>query len=213
MKRAIHLFAPVVLAFAAAHAAHADVSLTSEARAVTDFHAIDVPGVLAVDVTIGKPAHVEVRGEPELIGKVVTTVKDGTLVLDTKIRNFRGKNHLRVAVTVPSLDALSISGTARVDVKGLASDSLALRIPGTGQITLDGSARRFDVTIDGTGNLEADKLSSKDATIDVSGTGSASLRATQSVAINVTGTGSVDVSGNPAKVKKHVSGVGSVNVH
>lgn len=213
MKRAIHLLAPVVLAFAAAHAAHADVALVTEARPVSDFHAIDIPGTLAVDVTIGSPARVEVRGEADLVGKIVTGVKDGTLVLDTKLRNFRGKNHLSVAVTVPSLDALSIPGIARVKVTGLAADTLALRVPGTGQITLDGSARRLDITIDGTGNLEAERLAAKDATVDVSGTGSASLRATQSVAINVSGTGSVEVTGSPAKVKKHVTGVGSVSVH
>lgn len=213
MKRAISVFAPVVLAFAAAHAAHADAPVTTEARTVSGFHAIDVAGVLAVEVTVGKPARVEVRGEADLIAKVTTAVSDGVLVLDTKVKSFHHRNHLRVFVDVPSLDALTVSGTGDLKVAGVAANRFALSVPGTGQIKIAGETKQLDIKIDGTGNLEAKSFASKDASIDVRGTGSATLRATESVQINVTGTGSVEVVGNPARVKKSVTGVGAIDVH
>src|SRR4051812_9007732 len=119
MKRAISLLAPVILAFAAAHAAHADAPLVTETRAVAEFHAITVPGTLAVEVTVGKAPHVDVIGEPEQVAKVFTTVKDGVLVIDSKLRNDHQnhrRNHLRVIVTVPELDAITIGGVADMKV-------------------------------------------------------------------------------------------------
>jgi len=216
MKRAISLLAPVILAFAAAHAAHADAPLITEARAVAEFHAIAVPGTLAVEVTVGKAPHVDVTGDPEQVAKVFTTVKDGVLVLDTKLKDdhqSRRRNHLRVIVTMPVLDAINVGGVADMKVTGLAGDRLAVDLPGTASLRLTGATGRLELRISGTGNVEAKTLEAKDATIDVGGTGAAALRATQSVAINVTGTGSVDVVGHPGHVTKHVSGLGSVSVH
>jgi hypothetical protein len=49
-------------------------------------HALAVPGTIKVEVTVGKAAGVELRGEADLLAKVTTTVKDGVLVLDTPKR-------------------------------------------------------------------------------------------------------------------------------
>lgn len=210
MKRAISIL-PVLLAFAGA--AHAGAPITSEPRSVGDFHAIDVTGVLSVDVTVGKATHVDVSGEADLIDKISTTVQDGTLVLDTKIKKLPRNSHLKVTVTVPSLDGLKVGGTGDLKVRGVASERFAIDVSGTGEIKIAGETRQLDVSIGGTGNLEAQGFAAKNATIDVRGTGAAQVRATESVAIKVSGTGSVDVVGNPAKVTKKVTGVGSVSVH
>jgi hypothetical protein len=210
MKRAIS-FLPVLFAFAGA--AHADAPITSEARTVSDFHAIDVAGTLSVDVAVGKATHVDVSGEADLIDKITTTVQDGTLVLDTKIKKLPRKSHLKVTITVPSLDALKVGGTGDLKIKGVAAERFAIDVAGTGQIKIAGETRQLDVSIAGTGNLDAEGFAAKNAKIDVRGTGAASIRATESVAINVSGTGSVEVVGNPAKVTKKVTGVGSVSVH
>src|SRR5678815_560857 len=62
--------------------AHGDTE-ASQARSVGAFHAVELAGVLEVEVTVGKPASVEVSGDADLIDKVVTTVKDGVLVIST----------------------------------------------------------------------------------------------------------------------------------
>jgi hypothetical protein len=211
MKRALSLSAPLVLAFALALAAHADAPVSHEPRTVAAFHAIELAGTLEVDVTIGKPARVEVSGEADLLDKVSTTVKDGVLVLDTKPR-MRSHRHLRASIVVPDLRSITISGTGEMTVAGIANDSLAISLPGTGAITATGSTGALHVVVDGTGDVAAKGLTAKDATVEVNGTGQATLHATQSVEAKVTGTGSIDIVGNPTRVKKSVTGLGSINI-
>jgi Putative auto-transporter adhesin, head GIN domain len=211
MKRAISVLAPVFLALTFA-AAHADPSLATEPRPVGAFHAIDVAGTLQVEVTVGKAAHVEVAGDADLVGKITATVKDGVLVLDTP-RKLRNHSHLRATVTVPALDAITISGTADMKVAGVTGDSLAISVTGTGQLDVAGTTAALSVAVAGTAQIDAGALATKDARIDVRGTGQATLRAAQSVEVKISGTGSVDVLGNPARVKKSVTGTGAVQVH
>ena len=214
MTQARSSFAVVALSVVVglAGSARGDAPVSRETRPVTEFHAISVPGTIQVSVTVGKAASLELTGEADLLAKVTTTVKDGVLVLDTP-RRMRNHSHLRAIVTVPALDAIDVSGTAELKVTGLAAAGLAIRIPGTGTVTLAGTAGTIQASIDGTGQLDADQLAAKDARIAIGGTGQASLRASQSVDVTVTGTGSVDVAGNPPHVKKSVSGTGSVHVH
>src|SRR4029079_11227721 len=101
------------LLLACAAIAHAEPT-TSQQRQVGAVHAIELAGVMEVDVTVGKPASVEVTGDADLVDKVTTTVKDGVLVIDTpELRNHRHRRdtHLHTSVTVPDLDALTLSGT------------------------------------------------------------------------------------------------------
>jgi putative autotransporter adhesin-like protein len=211
MKRAITVLAPLFLAFAFA-TVHADAPLSREERPVGAFHAIEIAGTLRVEVTVGKAAHVEVAGEPDLVGKITATVKDGVLVLDTP-RRLRNRTHLRATVTVPALDAITISGTGDMKVAGVTGDRLAINLSGTGQIDVAGTTTSLSVSVDGTGQIDAGTLAAKDARIDVRGTGQATLRAVDSVEVKISGTGSVDILGNPARVKKSVTGTGAVQVH
>jgi hypothetical protein len=193
--------------------AHADTT-ASQSRSVGAFHAVELAGTLEVDVTIGKPASVEVTGDADLLDKVVTTVKDGVLVIDThEMRNHKRRNiHLRAIVTTPDLAALSLSGTGAMKVTGVASDRLAINLGGTGELTISGSTGSLRVDLGGTGEVSAKQLVAKDVVIDLGGTGSARLHASRSLEARVSGTGSVHVVGHPTQIKKSVSGLGSIHV-
>jgi hypothetical protein len=192
--------------------ANADPPAGGEARAVGEFHAIDLTGTLEVEVTLGKPARVEITGEPDLLARVTTTVKGGTLVIDTKPKLPR-HHHLRAIVSAPDLSALTISGTGAMKVTGVANDQLTLSLPGTGEIRVAGTTGALHLAVDGTGEVAAKDLAARDVTVEVNGTGSATVRASQSLEARVAGTGSIDVHGHPARVKKTVTGVGSIHLH
>ena len=205
----VAILACAIFAFAAAHA---DPKPAAEARTVAAFHGVELAGTLQVEIEVGKPAGVTVTGEADLLDKVVTTVNDGVLVLDTK-RDLPRKHHLRAVVTTPELTSIGISGTGDMHVAGIAGDSLAVRVPGTGALTLAGQASTLRLSVDGTGNIAAKNLATKVATVDMSGTGSATLQVSQSLDAKISGTGSIDVHGHPAQVRKSVTGVGNVHVH
>jgi hypothetical protein len=212
MKRMISLSA-VLLAFGFVGAA-ADPSPTRQARSVPAFHAIDLAGVIEVEVTIGKPASVEVTGDAALFDKVITTVKDGVLVVDTRLSHHdqRGRHQLKALVTTPSLTSLAVSGAGDIKVAGIANDDLTLTVPGVGAITATGSTSVLHVKVGGAGEVAAKDLAAKDATVEVSGTGDATVRATQSLDARISGAGSIEVHGRPARIKKSVTGVGDIRI-
>jgi hypothetical protein len=190
----------------------ADPRPASEPRTLSGFHAIDLAGTLEVEVKVGTSASVVVTGEPYLVDKVITTVKNGLLVIDTRPK-LRNHNHLRAIVTVPDLTSLAISGTGAMNVTGIASERLAINLSGTGAVTVAGSTGALHLVVDGTGEVEAGALAAKVATVEVNGTGQATLQASQSLEANISGTGSIDVTGHPAHVKKSVTGLGDIHIH
>ncbi|HEU4735197.1 MAG TPA: DUF2807 domain-containing protein [Kofleriaceae bacterium] len=187
----------------------------SVTRSVPEFHAIDLAGTLEIEVTVGKPVSCVLTGDAELFDKVITTVKSGVLVVDTRFDrdDRRGHHRVKALVTAPDLTSLSITGTGAIKAKGIANESLAISVPGTGAINASGSTGTLRVKLDGTGDFAAKDLAAKAAIVDVGGTGQATLRASESFEATISGTGSVDVHGRPARVKKTVTGVGNIHVH
>jgi putative autotransporter adhesin-like protein len=182
----------------------------SEIRKVGAFHAIDLAGTMRVEVRIDRATRVEVVGDADRFKQVLTDVKDGTLVVDT-----RGKldnSQLRVLVTVPDLDAVSVSGTGKLEVQGLANARLDARIPGTGAVKLVGSTGQLHVSVGGSGQLAAGDLAAKAVSVDVPGTAQLTVRASQSFDATIAGTGAIVVEGKPASVKKSVTGTAVIDV-
>jgi Putative auto-transporter adhesin, head GIN domain len=211
MKRiAPELVALFALIFVA-RAAGAGPSLAREPRSVGAFHAIELAGVIGVEVSLGVPASVAIAGEPALVGQVTTQVKDGVLVIGTR-PGLPDHHHLRAIITAPALDAATLSGTGGLALDHVQADKLAIRLSGTGSVVVDGAVSALRVVIDGTGAVDAEQLAARAVSVDVRGTGSASLRASQSVDARVSGTGSVEVHGKPASVKRQVTGAGNIQV-
>jgi len=194
--------------------AGADPTSSSQTRQVSAFHAIDLAGTLTVEVTVGKPASVEITGDADLVDKVITRVDNGVLILDTRREQHRDRrrNRLRAIVTMPDVTALTISGTGTMKVTGVGNERLAIAVPGTGELKLTGTTGALQIKLDGTGQVTASDLAARDVVVDIAGTGQATLRATSSLDARITGTGAIEVHGHPAQIKKSVSGVGSIQV-
>ncbi|HET9987995.1 MAG TPA: head GIN domain-containing protein [Kofleriaceae bacterium] len=187
-----------------------DRSDASDTRGVAAFHALEIHAAIDVDVTIGSPGKVELRGPAEWIAKLETRVDNGTLTIAMPHEG----NHprLRAVIMVPTLDGIHVSGVSHMHVATLAEKVLEVGVSGVATIDLSGRADTLVVKLSGTGEVRARDLATHDATVGVSGSGNATIRATQDVDVSVSGVGNVTLVGKPANVKKHVSGVGHVHV-
>jgi hypothetical protein len=209
MKRSAGLLAFSILALATR--AHADV------RKVDAFTAIDLQGLMAAEVRVGSAISVDVQGEADLAKLVSTTVKGGTLVIDTpddfkKHLKGRNDNKLKVVITMPALARVTISGTGAIEVDGLAQKTLDASISGTGSLKLKGRADTLKLGIQGTGEVRAKDLVASAVDVTVQGTAEAVVHATKSFEANVMGTAMVKVHGKPASVKKNVAGTAMIDV-
>ncbi len=207
------LFVLAIMFATACAPAGADPAIgSSELREVGDFHGIDVAGTIEVEARIDRATRVEVFAErADLLAKVTTSLTDGVLVIDTRGKLDRARR-LRVVVTVPRLDTLSISGTGTLRVTGLAAESIDATIAGTGALQLAGTARALKLAIPGTGEVRAKDLITSSTVIDVRGTAEASVHATRSVDVRLSGTGAIRVYGRPPMVKKSIHGTGVVDL-
>lgn len=181
----------------------------SEARTLPAFSAVELAGTNQVTVQVGKPQHVVVRADRNLLDRVVTRVRSGVLVISDR-GNFSTRSPMWVLVTVPSLRSATLSGTGQMTVTGVAARRFTARLSGTGTLTASGSADRLDAAVSGEGSLILAALPARDVSVAVDGTGTATVDATTSLDAALTGTGTILYAGHPAHVTKKITGTGTI---
>jgi len=181
----------------------------TQARTVGGFTGLDLAGSNNVTVIVGAPQSVVVHADSNLINHVTTGVVAGTLVIgDTG--SFTPRAPMSVDVSVPSLTALTISGSGQISATGISAAQLAVTVSGSGQLQAAGTATRLDVAISGSGRAQLSQLTARDVHAVVAGSGLIQVTATTSLDAAIPGDGTIVYGGNPPQVTTSVTGSGSV---
>ncbi len=208
-------------------------NVKSQTREVSDFHAIEIKYPAQVTITQGKAASVKIEAEDNVLPRLITQVKDGTLHIFYKSDNNKHVNPtkaVKITIVVKNLDQVQFSSAGELTINGLKTDTLDFSLNGAGKVMMDGitvktlnldlsgagsleatgTADNLDVNISGFGSFEGADLHSKTASINISGAGSATTWVDDELDASVSGAGSINYYGS-ASVTKNVSGVGSVS--
>jgi len=181
----------------------------TQTRTVASFTSLDLAGSNNVTITVGRPQSVVVHADSNLINHVTTDVVAGTLVIgDTGSSTASGP--MSVDVSVPSLTALSLSGSGQISATGINTPQLTVTISGSGQLSAAGTATRLDATINGSGQAQLSQLTARDVRAVVTGSGLIQVTATTSLDAAVPGTGAIIYTGNPPQLITSVTGTGVV---
>ncbi len=205
--------------------------VVTESRPVTAFTgvAMSLPGTLVLKQ--GPAESVSLEADDNLLPEIETVVEGGRLRLrfrDHKT-SFRGHATIRVLVTAPKIDSISVAGSGDALAESLQSDHLDLAvagsgnlriarvdtsrlkatIAGSGDVRLAGKASEVSVKIAGSGDLDAGRLESRQATVSVAGSGNAVLWARETLTVSVAGSGDIRYYGDPA-ITRSVLGSGSL---
>jgi hypothetical protein len=180
----------------------------TDQRELAPFAAIELAGANTVTVRVGPAQAVAVTGDDNLVDNVSTTVRANRLLIDDR-GGFDTEAPMSVTVSVPSLDALSLSGMGTVTVVGVTGPEFTADLSGTGTLVVSGSVDRLTATQSGFGTLELGGLAARDVIARLEGTGDVNVQATSTLDATLTGTGSIVYSGSPS-VTRHNTGVGSV---
>ena len=181
-----------------------------QARDVAAFHGIDLAGSNNVVIRVGAKQSVVVKADDNLLDRVTTDVQSGELVIGNTPGSFTTNSPMSVEVGVPSLDAVTLSGSGNIVVTGVDATSFDVSLPGSGTLTGDGTATRLDVTVSGSGMVQLTRLVATEARADVSGSGSIFLTATKSLDASVSGSGAIIYTGSPQDVTRNVTGSGAI---
>lgn len=181
----------------------------TQTRAVATFSGLDLAGSNTVTVVAGARQSVVVHADSNLIGRVTTNVVAGTLVIGTT-GDFTTKTPMSVQVSVPSLTALTLSGSGQVSVTGIKAPRLTVTVPGSGLLYATGTVTQLEVILGGSGQAQLSQLIARDVHAVVSGSGLIQVTATTSLDAAIPGTGAIIYAGNPPQVITSVTGTGAV---
>jgi hypothetical protein len=182
----------------------------SESRTVASFDSVELSGSNNVTITVGETQSVRVFGDDNLINRVTTNVRSDALVIGNRAGSLAAQTPMRVEIGVPSLSALTLSGSGNISVAGIDQPRMRVTISGSGVVRASGTTDELDVTISGSGDAQLDPLVASAARAVVSGSGLIAVTATESLDASVPGTGAIVYGGNPSKVTKTVTGDGAI---
>ena len=207
MRRSILAVACAGLAFGAVTAAAEGVAeegsgtLVTRDLAVTGFTAIEVPGTWEVAVRRG-PYAVQVTVDDNLIDDLRVERHGDALRFGLRPQVSFRRVTLRAQVTMPTLDAIRVSGSGGVTFSGFEAGTLDLRVSGSGDVNGTGiAAGALQAEVAGSGDITLDGCATHSAAVSVSGSGSVTLNGAaggpeaETLALRISGSGDADLRG------------------
>ncbi|MFD2719114.1 head GIN domain-containing protein [Hymenobacter monticola] len=206
-----------------------------ETRSVGAFTEVSLGGSSRVVVKQGSPQSVAVEGSKDDLADFETEVQGGQLRLkfrNQEGREFNNKKHgpVTVYVTAPTLKALRVGGSGKLEVSGplqadgmtlslsgsgdllvpqLQASKLETAVSGSGSIMVGGTATSNDIRISGSGQVKAHDLKTETSRARISGSGDAHVYASRTAEGSTSGSGSMYVAGG-AQLSSNTHGSGRV---
>jgi len=234
------LVSTTLYAVAAPAAPSADCAVAEsqrETRALPNFSRIEIDGLAEVVLRQGRTESATVEAAPQLLPRIRTEVRDGTLFIDvSQERRWSDWTHMfdsrqtpRITVDFIRLEGIESGGAIKLLADGIRADELqfdfsgassirirnlqasALHMDGSGatKVELSGKVATQTVDLSGAGSYAALDLESDRVEVTVSGAGKAYINAKTSLSVDISGAGLVEYVGNP-KLRQQITGVGKV---
>ena len=182
--------------------------IKTEERQVGAFASLDAGGTFEIEWQNGAPA-LRITTDENLLPYIENNVSDNTLRLRT--RDHIWPTHgIKVVISSPTRTGGRIRGAVKLTVKQLSGPIFALESKGASEVTLAGNVDRLLVDMTGASQLAAAGLQAKTAEISTTGAGDSEVAVTDTLNVAITGAGKVTYSGNPATIKKQITGAGSI---
>jgi hypothetical protein len=204
------LLAAILIALLVDRVFYSSSSPAGTGSGIAAAQARSLPPFNNVVVRVGARQSVIVHADTNLLSRVTTRVRSGRLVIGTTPGNLSAKAPMFVAVSVPSLDALTLQGDGNITVTGINSRDLTVALPGSGNIQATGTTTRLRVTISGEATALLRQLIARDVKAALSGDGTIMLTATHSLNASVSSSGAILYSGNPPHVTTALTGNGTI---
>lgn len=196
-----------------------------------NYDAIQVEGSMDVELVNGTEGNIEITAEENIIDYIVITVKDNTLIIDTKDGvGFSTSKGIKVKVPFEELSRVTLNGSGDIETSGtIHSDNFKVELEGSGDITLDLNTRSSEVSLDGSGDItltgktynlvcvldgsgdiDTQSLKAQNVTATLDGSGDIGVYAGKSISATLDGSGDITYEGNPDKVNVSESGSGDI---
>ena len=182
--------------------------IKTEERQVGAFANVDTSGSFEIEWQNGSPA-LRITTDENLLPYIENDVSEDTLHLRT--RDHIWPTHgIKIVISSPTRTGGRLRGAVKLTAKQLSGPTFALESKGAAEVTLAGNVDRLLVDMTGASQLAAARLQAKTAEISTTGAGDAEVAVSDTLNVAITGAGKVTYSGNPATIKKQITGAGSI---
>ncbi|MBK6988919.1 MAG: DUF2807 domain-containing protein [Bacteroidetes bacterium] len=232
MKTNLLILASILLLTTTSYGCRTEGSgkITSEVRQLESFSGIELKSAANVYVTQGDVQEVRVEAEDNLLGKINTTVKNNSLVIDDE-DNIKYTKPVTIYITVKDLCLLELTGSGNIvtrsqflcdfmniklsgsgDIRVMVnSKSLKANLSGSGNLVLNGGSAETDYRISGSGNINAHELNCFSSAVAISGSGTSTVDVKNDLNVTITGSGNVHYVQEPGKISSKIIGSGEIS--
>lgn len=184
--------------------------VVSEERQVSDFDAVALRGIGELHIEFTGEESLSIEAEDNILPVLDSEVSENELLLGPRSGiGITTNEPIVYRLTVAELSAISVSGSAAVDAKGIVGEQLTVTSSGSSDIRITGRVDRLSVDKSGSGTFSGRRLESAHARVEVSGSGDVVVNATETLNVVASGSSDVRYVGSPT-VDADTSGSGSV---
>lgn len=206
--------------------------MKTEQRNISKYDEVHVSGAINVFLSQGELKSVQLEGDENLLQYVELVEEGDKLTIKTRDGyNLDPSKEMKVFLTAPEFREVEVSGACNITGQTKISGSnklelhasgagsinmevdvpeLVTRLSGSGEISLKGQTKTFDLSISGAANAHCFDLLSEETKVEISGAGDAEVYASQKLEAHVSGAGNVKYKGEVKNINQQVSGAGSV---
>jgi hypothetical protein len=181
----------------------------AQTRHLAAFNSVDLGDSSNATVHVGGQQSVVVHADDNLLSRVTTEVRAGTLRIETT-GSFTTNSPMYVQISLPSLNALTLSGSGVLTASNIRAPRLSIRLSGSGAVRASGTVTGLDVSLGGSGDAQLGQLAARNVHAVLSGSGRIVTRATGTLQASVPGSGTIAYTGNPAHVTTSATGSGII---
>jgi len=158
-----------------------------------------------ITYTQGPIARITVSGPARSVERV--ELDGDTLRFKQRMRR---SGRLTVTMTAPDVREFNLHGSQRLSIAAFDHDTLEIKVFGSGDVVGAGRARRVEVHIAGSGDIDLGAVAAEAAEVDIAGSGNAIIAPTQVAEVSIAGSGDVTLTTRPDKVDSKIAGSGRV---
>jgi hypothetical protein len=190
----------------------ANGNIITETRTPGTFTGVHTSGSNSIHIKFGNEYKVEIKGSSNIIPYYESKIIGDKLHLDFQHINIK-KNDLEVFVTMPTVNNISNSGSAKIDINGNfpAIDNLSFTTSGSGGVITNANltATNLNVNISGSSVVDIKNITANKVNASLSGSGSTYVTVQEKLTAHISGSGNVYYMGSPL-IESHISATGKV---
>ena len=192
-------------------------TLVTERLALSGFTGIEIGGSWEVTVRPG-PYDVQVTVDDNVVDDLRVEVRGDALHFGLRPQVRLRRVTLRAQVTMPTLDAVAVSGSGAATFSDFESRALRLSVTGSGDVQGSGiSVGVMDAAVSGSGDITLEGCARESASVSITGSGDVTLRGASddeqpagALTLQISGSGSADLGGCAfASANVRITGSGS----